>query len=346
MRPLFHPSLINDPFGDPGVYVDCLFEKRAVLFDLGDVRALAPRKILRVSDVFVSHAHMDHFMGFDWLLRICLGRSVVIRLYGPVGLVDQVGSRLAGYTWNLVDSYETDLELIVTEVLSESSARRARFRCKREFVREGEETLTVTDGVLHSEEAFRVRCALLDHKTPCLAFALEEDRHLNVWKNRLDELGVPTGPWLAGFKRAVRRGMPDDTPITVVWQDRDGPHERVFPLGELRDSALRIVPGQKIAYVTDVIYSEANAARIAHLAQAADVLFIEAPFLDVDAERAAARFHLTAHQAGTLARACGAKAVVPFHFSPRYEDGGAALTQEFFAAYGVAGEAVPVSQDG
>jgi hypothetical protein len=37
---------------------------------------------------------------------------------------------------------------------------------------------------------------------------------------------------------------------------------------------------------------------------------------------------------------------VPFHFSPRYEDGGAALTQEFFAAYGVAGEAVPVAQDG
>jgi ribonuclease Z len=340
MRPLFHPSLVNDPFGDPGVYIDCLFEKRAVLFDLGDIRALAPRKLLRISDVFVSHTHMDHFMGFDWLLRVCLGRSAAIRLYGPAGFIDQVGSRLAGYTWNLVESYDTDLELTVTELLSETRARRTRFRCKQGFAPGAEETVAVADGVLHSEEAFRVRCALLDHKTPCLAFALEEDRHLNVWKNRLDELGVPTGPWLAEFKRAVRRNLPDDTPITAAWQDRDGRHERVFPLAELRDSALRIVPGQKIAYVTDLLYSETNVERIVRLAHGADVLFIEAPFLDSDAGRAAERFHLTAHQAGSLARAAGAKAVVPFHFSPRYEDDGAALTQEFFAAYGAVGQPV------
>jgi len=254
-------------------------------------------------------------------------------MYGPVGFIDQVGSRLAGYTWNLVDSYETDLELIVTELLSEKSARRARFRCKQGFTRKAEESLVIDHGVLHREESFQVRCALLDHKTPCLAFALEEDRHLNVWKNRLDELGVPTGPWLADFKRAVRRGLPDDTPVVAAWHDRDGQHQRVFRLDELRDTALRIVPGQKIAYVTDVVYSDSNAERITRLARGADVLFIEAPFLDADAERAAARFHLTAHQAGRLARASGAKAVVPFHFSPRYEDGGSALNAEFFAAF-------------
>jgi len=254
-------------------------------------------------------------------------------MYGPVGFIDQVGSRLAGYTWNLVDSYETDLELIVTELLSEKSARRARFRCKQGFTRKAEESLVIEDGVLHREESFQVRCALLDHKTPCLAFALEEDRHLNVWKNRLDELGVPTGPWLAEFKRAVRRGLPDDTPVVAAWHDRDGQHERVFRLDELRDTALRIVPGQKIAYVTDVVYSETNAERITRLAVGADVLFIEAPFLDADAERAAARFHLTARQAGRLAWASGAKAVVPFHFSPRYEDGGSTLSAEFFAAF-------------
>ena len=38
MRPLFHPKLVNDPFGDPALYVDCLFEKRALMFDLGDIR--------------------------------------------------------------------------------------------------------------------------------------------------------------------------------------------------------------------------------------------------------------------------------------------------------------------
>ncbi len=333
MRPMFHPALVNDPFGDPGVYVDCLFERRAILFDLGDLHALPPRKILRISDVFVSHAHMDHFMGFDWLLRACLGRCTLIRMCGPAGFIAQVGSRLAGYTWNLVDGYETDLELVVTEVIAENAARRARFRCKQGFRRADEETVALADGVLHAEEAFRVRGTPLDHKTPCLAFALEEDRHLNVWKNRLDELGVPTGPWLAEFKRAVRRGLPDDTPVTAAWRDGTGRHQRVFSLGELRATALRIVPGQKIAYVTDAAYSAANAERIAQLARDADVLFIEAPFLAADSERAAARYHLTARQAGRLARAAGAKAVVPFHFSPRYADGGAALRVELAQAF-------------
>ena len=33
--------------------------------------------------------------------------------------------------------------------------------------------------------------ALLDHDIPCLGFALEEKLHMNVWKNRLQELGLP-----------------------------------------------------------------------------------------------------------------------------------------------------------
>jgi len=69
MKPLFHPSLVNEPFGDPGVYVDCLFEKRAVLFDLGDIRALSPRKILRLTDVLPTWTISWGSTGccvFDW----------------------------------------------------------------------------------------------------------------------------------------------------------------------------------------------------------------------------------------------------------------------------------------
>ena len=51
-----------------------------------------------------------------------------------------------------------------------------------------------------------------------------------------------------------------------------------------------------------------------------------------DAERAATRFHLTAYQAGLLARRAQAKTVVPFHFSPRYEDGGVSLRDELARA--------------
>ena len=90
MTPIFSAELVNGPFGDPTLYLDWRFEGRALLFDLGDLGALAPRKILRVSDVFVSHTHMDHFAGFDRLLRLCLGRETAVRLYGPPGFIDRV----------------------------------------------------------------------------------------------------------------------------------------------------------------------------------------------------------------------------------------------------------------
>ncbi len=83
MKPLFQSQLLNNPFEDPVLFVDFLFERRALLFDLGSIRNLSPRKILRVSDIFVSHAHMDHFADFDWLLRHVVGRDKRIRMYGP-----------------------------------------------------------------------------------------------------------------------------------------------------------------------------------------------------------------------------------------------------------------------
>jgi len=331
MRPLFHPSLVNDPFGDPGLYVDCLFEKRALLFDLGDIRRLAPRKILRVSHVFVSHTHMDHFIGFDWLLRICLGRERNMHLFGPERFLEQVEHKLAAYTWNLVQNYATDFTLHVTEVHADGQARRATFRCRGAFHREQETTITIPDGVLIDEPMFRVRALTLDHKTPCMAFALEEKSHVNIWKNRLAEKGLTTGPWLRELKQAVMRGEPDTTLVRVGRGE-----DTYLPLGELKADILSIVPGEKIAYVTDLGCNGRNVAGVEELARGEDLLFIESTFLQRDAIRAAEKFHLTARQAGLLARAAGAKSVIPFHFSPTYSGEEERLREEVKQAFSAA----------
>jgi ribonuclease Z len=332
MRPIFSPALVNDPFGDPGLFLDFRFERRALLFDLGDLAALPPKKLLRVSDVFVSHTHMDHFIGFDRLLRVCLGRDTGVRLFGPPGLIGQVEHKLAAYTWNLVESYPGDFAVETWEVDPMWNARGARFRCHRRFEREPLPGRELREGLLLDEPAFRVRAAFLEHRTACLGFAVEEKAHINVWKNRLAELGLPVGPWLKDLKDAVRRGAADDTPIHARWHDHDGAHERALPLGTLRAEVLRLVPGEKIGYVTDVLHDEENARRIAALAADADLLFIECVFLDEDREHAARKCHLTARQAGTIARAARAKRVVPFHFSPRYTDRARDLREELEAA--------------
>ncbi|SBT08315.1 hypothetical protein ACCAA_560017 [Candidatus Accumulibacter aalborgensis] len=77
MRPTFHPQLVNPPFGDPGLYVDLLFEKRALLFDLGDIRALPPGKLLRASHVFVSPTPMVHRSPFQTQSLPPRGRQTV-----------------------------------------------------------------------------------------------------------------------------------------------------------------------------------------------------------------------------------------------------------------------------
>ena len=332
MRPIFHPELVNDTFGDPGLFLDFAFERRALLFDLGDITRLAPRKILRLSHVFVTHAHMDHFMGFDWLLRICLGRETGITLFGPPGFIEQVQHKLAAYTWNLVERYPADFIVVACELQSDGRVHAAHFLCRKRFVREDLDEARPADGVLVDEPGFRVRATVLDHATPCLGYLIEEKLHVNVWRNRLAELGLPVGPWLKDLKAAVIADLPPETTISARWKEGLQIRERLLTIGELK-SALAIVPGQRICYVTDVVYHEENVRRIVSLAREADLLFIEAVFLDEDAELAARKFHLTARQAGVIACAAKARAVIPFHFSPRYSGREAELREEVEQAF-------------
>jgi ribonuclease Z len=314
VRSILEPQLVNGPFGDPGVRVDFRTQRRALLFDLGDNSALTVGQLLRVSHAFVSHAQMDHFIGFDRLLRVCLGRRAGLRLYGPPGFADQVGRRLGAYTWDRVERYDFDLAVEATEVDGEGRTRTARFLTSTGFAGEPVGTGHAEGGLLVDEASFRVRCALLDHRTPCLGFALEEKPRVHVSREQIEAMGLVPGPWLAALKAAAMAGAGDDHPLRA---SACGGGERVLGLGALRQ-ALTAAPGMKIGYVTDVLYHEANVARIVALVADADLLFVESAFLQADVAHASLKQHLTARQAGTIARLARARAVAPFHFSPRY----------------------------
>lgn len=328
MRPLLHPSLVNGRTGDPAVYVETLYQRGALLFDLGDLSPLATRDLLRVTHVLVSHTHMDHFIGFDALLRVSVGREKVIKIVGPAAIIDRVCHKLHAYEWDLVERYATDLVFEVTEV-ADGRLRHARLRFKAAFAREELPPTPFADGLVLREASFAVRAAVLDHHGPCLGYAVEEAAHANVWKNRLTECGLSTGPWLQDLKAAVLRGEPNDHPIEV-------PGQGARPLGDLRE-LVTLSRGQKIAYVTDVADTPSNRAAIAELAAGADLLLIEATFRAADAAQAANRAHLTTTAAGEIARAAGVRRVEPFHFSPRY-DAEDAMVAEVMAAFAPAGE--------
>jgi ribonuclease Z len=332
MRPLLHPTLVNGRTGDPALYIETQFANRAILFDIGDIAALPPRKVLHVDHVFVSHAHIDHFFGFDRLLRLQVGRERDVALYGPAGFIDHVHHRLQAYWWNLAESYSFDLVFTATEIASPVESRTTRFRLRNAFAPEPVGNGIIAGNVICAQPSFRVMAAILEHHhAPCLGFAVEEVAHLNVWKSRLADRGLPVGAWLRDLKQAVMEGRPGEHVLRIPAGD-GSPDMRDMPLAALRD-LLTVTPGQKIAYVTDIADTPANRAAAAGLARNADMLFIEAPFVEADAALAAERSHLTTGAAGTIAREARVRRVEPFHFSPRYAGQEIRMLNEVNAAF-------------
>ena len=96
MKSTFQAHLVNPPYGDPALYVRLRWQGQAVLFDLGRIDRLDGSSLLRLTHVFVSHTHMDHFIGFDRLLRVFLARAARLHLYGPPGIIDNVRGSFQG----------------------------------------------------------------------------------------------------------------------------------------------------------------------------------------------------------------------------------------------------------
>jgi ribonuclease BN (tRNA processing enzyme) len=316
--------LVNGIFGDPLLHVRFRHLRRSLLFDLGDPGRLPARIAHQVTDVFVSHAHIDHIGGFLGLLRCSIGSPGLRRLYGPPGLTDHVEGMIAGIIWDRIGDRGPVFE--VAEVHAETPPRLIRFRLKagRKDRERLEDRLLVED-VLLAEPVFRVRAATLDHGIPVLAFAFEETRAVRVLPDRLAGIGLSPGPWLSDLKRLSLEGRGDET-IEL-------PDGSARPASEIAREILELRPGQKLAYATDLADHEENRRALCRLAAGARVLFCEASFLEEDRHLARATSHLTARSCGEIAAAAGVETLVPFHFSKRYESDPSRVYREVRAAF-------------
>ena len=218
----------------------------------------------------------------------------------------------------------------------------ARFESARAFARD-DAPCTVEDeqAPLHDEPLLTVRARIVDHEMPVLAFAIEEKAQVRVAADRIQAMGLATGAWLRTLKAAVLAGAPDATTIDLAWVDAGGAHLDRRTVGELKPLVLDTVAGRRIGYVTDLRFTEANIAQLERLLADVDLLYIESVFADAERDHALRKNHLTARQAGEIARRLRARKVVPFHFSPRYRGGEHLLKAEVMAAW--AGESVPIA---
>jgi ribonuclease Z len=323
LKRTFHIKSPAGPFEDPFLYLRFFHTGRAILFDLGDLLPLTPRDLLRITDIFVSHTHMDHFTGFERLLRTHLHRTRILRIFGPESFLERIDGKLKGYTWNLTKGYP--LSILAVEA-GEGVIKTAVFRAENGFKREDLET-GQWDGIIHEESGFRIRAAVLDHGIPCLGFRIEQKMHVQILSGELKRRGLVPGPWLSSLKSNIMIGDPPSKRIRM--RTSDGMAEST--LGEM-EGIYRTAPGAVLAYVVDVADSSRNIDRIVALAQNADLLYIEAAFTSEDVSLAIERNHLTAGRVGRIASMASVVRTKLIHLSPRYEGREDELIREARAA--------------
>ncbi len=314
-------ELVNGVYGDPLLLLRPNQQRRCLLFDLGHTAGLSLRYAHRVSDIFISHAHIDHIGGFMGLLRARISAPATCRLYGPPGLSRHIGGMLSGILWDRIGAEGPGFE--VAELHGE---RLQRWRFQAGI--DGSQPLPerpAANGVILTERGFRVRATELDHRTPVLAYAYEPETSLRINIEALHNSELQPGPWLSILKTACQQGRMSERIALPDGKDR--------PVSELAEQLLNTSPGDRIVYATDLADTPTNRRRLVSLARKAHTLFCEACFSAADDQRAADCGHLTTRACGEIAASSDVKQLVPFHFSRRYERQPEQLYREIESAF-------------
>jgi len=310
MKSLFKPQFVNDPSQDPGLIINLFGRKESFIIDLGDISRLTVKTILKISRVFISHTHIDHFFGFDGFLRTSLSKKDPIHIYGPKNIIKNVSGKIAGYTWNLITEYP--IKIFVHEIYKNKIST-VLFSAENKFKKEKLESKPINDNKIYEDNELIIKAIELDHKIPVLAFYLKEKMRINVRKDVLFELNLKPGPWLSELKALVINNQQlDNIQIEV-------PGVGMFSANDLAKKLLIFKDGESLAYITDIVFSKGNIEKIIKNIVNPDILFCEAFFISADEERALERYHLTAKQAYEISKLINAKKLIIFHFSPRYK---------------------------
>lgn len=310
MKNNFSVVQVNSPFEDTAFFVRNVYKKNAFLFDCGKLGSLNNQEILSISDIFISHTHIDHFYGFDRVLRGSLNADKTIRIFGPQGIIKNVRGKLDSYTWNLIKSYDINFDVI--ELYKSRTHKRAQFLSKEGF--EG-----IYSEISHDDidlgEGFTFGFELFEHRVPSVGYRIFEKPLLTADGGLITESGYKTGKWVGDLKKCVEEGYKPDETLEV--QTIDGVQS--VKIAELEAKFITHNKAQDITFITDIAPTFSNYLKALDFARDTDSLLIEGVFLKEDIIHAMDKKHLTLDLAKTIYKRCGAKKVRFFHFAARYD---------------------------
>jgi ribonuclease Z len=300
--------LVNGSTGDPVLYLDSPGRDNALLFDGGDNAPLTLTELGDLEAVFLTHHHMDHFVGFDRILRANLDHDKILHVYGPEGTIRRVYDRIKSYEHGYFPFQK--LVMRVCELLP-GRMRTALLECARRFpVPEVQETAWEAPMIYENTDLFIEACEG-DHTVPCWSYALIEKPgyHLDPEKLALGQL--KPGKWVGQALDQLRQGNPLSTEMEI-----DGGR---FTLGQLAEHYFTESPGGRLAYITDTAWTEKTRRGLVRLAKGAWRLYCDCFYAAAQAKQAATHRHMTVNDTTELARLAKVDQLVLIHFSTRYQ---------------------------
>lgn len=278
------------------MYIEPSNVAHSFLVDCGNSH-LGRARLLRTRFLFLSHTHLDHFIGFDSWMRVHLGGDSTLHILGPPGIAEHVYHKIHGYVWNLAETVY--LKFSVTEL---DPLRSFQLLPAQQY------QLKETDPALPSLDPrgdWTFRFQPLQHLSiiSC-GYRIYIPDQWRVEEEALAASGLRPGPWIKEIK--TRQAG------SIVAEGKE------WDIAELRKRLLYFSRGYSITYITDAVYHPENISRMVDLARDSDHFFCESSFLKEDVDRAARTHHLTTAQAATIARDANVKMLHLFHFSRRY----------------------------
>ena len=227
--------------------------------------------------------------GFRRLDRILLTHGHLDHVLGIPGLFSTLGLRQTSDVMTIHGGPGT-LDTVIRMLAGLWGAGRAPISVQ--FV-------PLSEGRVVDAGDFTIDCFPVRHRdTDSFGFSFQSPARRHLLSDRLDALGVPDGP--------VRGELAAGRPITVEGGRMIGPEDVLGPPSG----------GKKLVVIGD---TEATEELSKHVA-GADLLVIEATFMDRDAPTARDYGHLTVAEAARFAAANNVGQLVLTHLSGRYED--------------------------
>lgn len=207
-RALSMIRLVNGSVGDPVLYLDYPGTNNALLFDGGDNYRLSMKQLGDLEAMFITHHHVDHFIGLDRVIRANIDRDKELQIYGPAGTITKIYDRIRSYEYRFFPFQK--LAVVVTELLP-GRRRRGRLECTRRFPPPEITEEAWTTPTCHENEELTVEAVAVEHTVPCLAYAMAEKPGYHPDSERLQNGLLKPGRWVGEVLHRLRSGAPHGT---------------------------------------------------------------------------------------------------------------------------------------